>query len=192
MHEYKGKCIGKLSKNGHFPDIPVYDVCVYLRPTFVHVGMSNADIHVHLPSKFILQLLLQHFTLWISLDLACSHSCRRIIRQWYVSKQIYTLLHNIYKYTYTKYSTTNDCHLEDFFVDMEIHEELVNGSNGTHLIFCFMCDRKWLFPTCIYIIKCFSDCKRTSSHEHHSHPVNLIFDYRVFARNLHPNGCIKE
>ena len=43
------------------------------------------------------------------------------------------------------YSTTIDSCRLDFFVDMEVREEPVNESTGTHLILCFMCDRKWLF-----------------------------------------------
>ena len=47
---------------------------------------------------------------------------------------------------------------------------------GTHLIFRYMCDRKWLFPTCTYITNVFSDCKHTSSHEHHgSYPVTWLY-----------------
>ena len=38
-------------------------------------------------------------------------------------------------------NTIDSCHLEDFFVDMEVHEDLVNVPNGMHLIFRFMCDR---------------------------------------------------
>ena len=63
---------------------------------------------------------------------------------------------------------------------MEIHEELVIiVANGTYLIFCFMCDKKWLFPTCIYITKGSSDCKHTGSHKHCSYPVTcyIFSDY---------------
>ena len=38
-------------------------------------------------------------------------------------------------------NTIDSCRLEDFFVDMEVHEDLVNVPNGMHLIFRFMCDR---------------------------------------------------
>ena len=37
--------------------------------------------------------------------------------------------------------TLNSCRLDEFFVDMDIHEELVNVPDGMHLIFRFMCDR---------------------------------------------------
>ena len=38
-------------------------------------------------------------------------------------------------------NTIDSCHLDDSFMDMEVHEKLANVPNGMHHIFRFMCDR---------------------------------------------------
>ena len=41
--------------------------------------------------------------------------------------------------------TIDSCRL-DFFVDMDVNEEILNEANGTYLIFHFMCDKKMTVP----------------------------------------------
>ena len=103
----------------HFRRLP--DHFTILLFLFSHLGLSLAAAPLHFMHK------------------SCWHgwgrSPRRIIWQWYVPKQIYTLLHNIYMYVYTWYSTTIDsCHLDEFFMEMDVHEELLNG---THILYLY-------------------------------------------------------
>ena len=95
--------------------------------------MSNTNIRVHLPCWFILQLLLQHFIVWIVL-VAHNISLLWLKEEWMnhltvvCSKEyVYNLLlHNIYMYLHAHLILYNDWFLP-FFVDMDVHEELLNG-----------------------------------------------------------------
>ena len=118
--------------------IPSYLVCILF-------GMPSLHLLIFLHLLTFLMFLFSHLGLSLAAALfhfmhkSCWHgwgrSHRRIIRQWYVSKQIYTLLHNIYMYVYTWYSTTVDsCRLDEFFVEMDIQEELLNG---THILYLY-------------------------------------------------------
>ena len=87
-------------------------------PTFVRAGMSNANIRVHLPCRFILQLhvLLQHFIVWIVLTMAEGGMNESFESGMFQSILIHCCITSICIYAHTWYSTTIDsCRLEDFF-----------------------------------------------------------------------------
>ena len=123
--------------------IPSYLVCILfgmpslhhftiLPFLFSHLGLSLAALH--------------HFISCTSLaDMAeGGHPAEESFDSGMFQSKFIHCMHNIYMYVYTWYSTTIDsCHLDEFFVEMDVHKELLNC---THLIFRFMCDRKWLFP----------------------------------------------
>ena len=50
--------------------------------------------------------------------------------------------------------TLNSCHLDDFFVDMEVQDELLNVPDRCTSYFT-LCVTEIDFPTCIYITKRF-------------------------------------
>ena len=126
------------------------DLCFHPYLVGILCGMSS----LHLFNIF--EVVLPSLHLFICLS--CSYCCNvSFLLTWLRKRAETTLLIAVcfkanlcitalylHMHTLTYYSTMLDsCHI-DFFVDMEVHEDfLMNpASTGTHLIFCFMCDRK--------------------------------------------------